>query len=131
VCPRCKHTLTSEPRTLAWCPACEWNLDAYDPLRMPPQWGWRPLDRLLHRLAFRLDARTFRRLAGRPLGRSGKPGTRGLLLSLSVPVLLAAPACLVLGLYLFTAGLGLVPAVGVLLILFAVQIGSASCRERV
>jgi len=122
VCPRCRHPLVSEPRTLAWCPDCEWKLAAYDPLRMASDWGWRPLDRLLHRLAYRLDARSFRRLAGRPPGRSGNLAGRVLLLAVSVPFLLAAPACLVLGGYLFVAGLGLAPVLGVLLVLFAVLI---------
>src|SRR5437763_16087343 len=85
VCPRCRHPLVSEPRTLAWCPDCEWKLAAYDPLRMASDWGWRPLDRLLHRLAYRLDARSFRRLAGRPPGRSGNLAGRVLLLAVSVP----------------------------------------------
>src|SRR2546423_12064157 len=92
VCPRCRHPLVSEPRTLAWCPDCEWKLATYDPLRMASDWGWRPLDRLLHPLAYRLDARSFRRLAGRPPGRSGNLAGRVLLLAVSVPLLLAAPA---------------------------------------
>src|SRR2546423_12075460 len=92
VCPRCRHPLVSEPRTLAWCPDCEWKLATYDPLRMASDWGWRPLDRLLHPLAYRLDARSFRRLAGPPPGPSGQLARPGLLLALSRPVLAAVPA---------------------------------------
>src|SRR5205814_9023288 len=92
VCPRCRHPLVSEPRTLAWCPDCEWKLAAYDPLRMASDWGWRPLDRLLHRLAYRLDARNFRSLAGRPPGRPDNIDGRVTPLGLVLPLLIAPPA---------------------------------------
>src|SRR2546430_4172223 len=91
VCPRCRHPLVSEPRTLAWCPDCEWKLATYDPLRMASDWGWRPLDRVLHRLAYRLDPRRLRRQARRRPAPSSNLARRELLLSDKAPAARPAP----------------------------------------
>jgi hypothetical protein len=101
--------------------ACEWNLGAYDPRSVPPEWGNRLLDRAAHRLAFRLDGRGFRRAAraagsGRRRGR-GQLG-RALVLTLSALVVALGPAALIGGVYLMLDGPGATPYLGLVLALF-------------
>jgi Zn-dependent protease with chaperone function len=100
-CPRCAVALHSARSAQAWCPACEWNLDAFEPRRRPAELGWRWIDRLTHRVAYRLTARQFARLADRPIERRAYPAAR-------ILVLVAAVFLLGLVLAMFTAGIWLI-----------------------
>lgn len=120
-CPAGHAPLAGEFRAEPWCPVCEWNLDAYDRLRITPRFGWLPADRLLHRLAYRLNRRQYAALAGRPPGRSGPALARTVLTGVSVLLWLCVLACLVFGGYLTVAGFGsLRMLLGLLLIAIAV-----------
>src|SRR5207248_2837728 len=69
-------------------------------------------------LAYRLCARQYAALAGRPVPRSG-PVAHVVLLIVALPLLLAAPACLAAGVYLILAGPGISPYLGLLLVALA------------
>ncbi|WP_189168514.1 M48 family metallopeptidase [Pilimelia anulata] len=68
-CPRCAHRLHRPAGRPPWCPACEWNLDAYDPDRPDRDFTARWPDRLAFRFAYRSGNRLFAALAAAPLGR--------------------------------------------------------------
>src|SRR5438105_2973337 len=53
-CPECSETLANPESGTPWCPACQWNLDVFDPVILPPR-GWKWIERRGHDLAFRLD----------------------------------------------------------------------------
>jgi heat shock protein HtpX len=89
-----------------WCPVCEWNLDAYDRLRIAARFGWPPADRLMHRLAYRLNRRQFAALVGRPPGRSGPALARTAITAVSVLLWLFVLACLAGGGYLTIVAFG-------------------------
>ncbi|MGC9666219.1 M48 family metallopeptidase [Planosporangium sp. 12N6] len=129
-CPDCRTLLVTERGAQPWCPACEWNLDRYEPDRHSPELGWRWLDRLTHRVAYRLTARQYAALAGRPVDRPGTTpatvvllGTAVLLLAADAALLAADAALLAAGCWLIVAdfpSLRLVP--GVLAVLLAVAL---------
>ncbi|MFI7608934.1 M48 family metallopeptidase [Micromonospora sp. NPDC049366] len=68
VCPNCGAATVTLFDGPAWCAACEWNLDAFDPRRRAPEFGWAWVDRWTHRVAYRLTRGQFAGLVGRPLG---------------------------------------------------------------
>lgn len=106
-CPQCTAGLVAPGGGPPWCPACEWNLGAYDERRVP-QLGWRVLDRRAHRLAYRLTMDPSR--AG---GRA-----RWLLLAASVLLLGAIAGIVGLGAWIvYTTWLSLATVFGVLLLL--------------
>jgi hypothetical protein len=86
ICPRCSTAATTARDATAWCPSCEWNLDHFEPARRRPELGWRWADRATHRVAWRLTAGQFARLAGGPLARRGAGPAR--VVTLTVAVLL-------------------------------------------
>jgi len=122
-CPHCDTALVTERGAQPWCPACEWNLDRYEPDRRPPELGLRWFDRRSHRLAYRLTTREYARLVGRPVGRAGGGGPRVVLLVAAVFLLATILALLALGGYLVVTdfpSLRIVP--GALLILVALAL---------
>lgn len=98
-CPACGEALTHPDQGLAWCPACEWNLGRYDREVEPPR-GWRWLDWLGHRMAFRLDGALFQELSTHPPDRPGWTPTRVLLVAFSALLGLVMAGCLVVGVWL-------------------------------
>jgi Zn-dependent protease with chaperone function len=72
-CPECQARLTTI-RMARWCPRCEWNLGRYDPDRHGRTFGWRWLDRRVHRTAYRQTRTQFARLAGGGLAPTLRPG---------------------------------------------------------
>ncbi|WP_033346163.1 M48 family metallopeptidase [Catenuloplanes japonicus] len=119
-CPRCAIALVSPGGGPPWCPACEWNLDAYDE-RRPPELGWRWLDRRAHRLAYRLTMARHAELhadPARPMPGGGR--TRVVLLVASVLLLAVIAGIVVLGAWIVIATwLSLATVFGVLLLLIA------------
>jgi hypothetical protein len=106
-----------------WCPACEWNLDRYEPNRRAPEFGWRWLDRITHRIAYRLTARQYRVLVGRHVDRPGWSVAKVCLLIAAVLLLALVGGLLVLGGYLIVDGfpsLYMVP--GTILVLIALAL---------
>ncbi|MET7418610.1 M48 family metallopeptidase [Dactylosporangium sp. NPDC005555] len=99
-CPRCRAGLVMADPAPAWCPACEWGLDAFDRHRAPRTWGLRAGDRADHWLAFRLNRRQYDSLVGRTVGRRGNPLARVAMLLLATPLLLLMPLVLAAGVYL-------------------------------
>ncbi|GLZ79381.1 hypothetical protein Afil01_41880 [Actinorhabdospora filicis] len=112
-CPRCRTALVTHLSEVPWCPACLWNIDAFEP---GDKKG--PLRRLYRRLAFRAAFGTFRALqTGDDPARGATAVALGLV-SLVIGALLLA--MLALGVRLSTADFPaptLLP--GVPLILFA------------
>jgi Zn-dependent protease with chaperone function len=98
-CPNCGTALVSLGGGPSWCPQCEWNLGAWDPVVLPPR-GWRSLERRGHAAAYRLDRAMFARLsAKRPTSVSWSAS--GIALAVvSVAVLLADLAAFVVGIAL-------------------------------
>src|SRR5262245_16362435 len=74
-CPRCSTHLVSARSAPPWCPACDWNLDLFDPVR-DTTLGLRWADRRAKRLAHRLTRGQFAALAGQPIGKPGISGAR-------------------------------------------------------
>lgn len=97
-CPRCSVALYSVRSAQPWCPACEWNLDAFEPKRRDAEFGWKWVDRATHRVAYRLAARQFARLADGPGEWRSYPVAR---------ILVLVAAVLLLGFVLAIAGLGI------------------------
>jgi Zn-dependent protease with chaperone function len=91
--------LTTEPLLPAWCPACEWNLDAYDPPEDIGR-GWRWFSRFDHRTAFRLNAEQFAAYAERPPTRVGWTWTFTLLVAVSAVLLALDIAAVGFGVWL-------------------------------
>ncbi|MDQ2839120.1 MAG: M48 family metalloprotease [Actinomycetota bacterium] len=102
-CQRCSGQLVRVAQSPAWCPSCEWNLNAYDPPTQIPL-GWRWFDRLSYRLAFRLDQAQFRRFCTTLPTRPGFSVARAALIVLSLLLVGTALGSLVLGLWLIVAG---------------------------
>ncbi|KUL36672.1 M48 family metalloprotease [Actinoplanes awajinensis] len=101
-CPRCAATTISKLSAKPWCPACEWNLDRYDPDQRAPELGWRWLDRRLFRAAFWLTERQYAELKAAPS--IGRAATAARIVTVTVSVLLLAmvAALLVVGIRLLT-----------------------------
>ncbi|HEX8627867.1 MAG TPA: peptidase M48, partial [Catenuloplanes sp.] len=68
-CPHCRTASVTAQGAVPWCPRCEWNLDHFEPARRSPEFGWTWVDRLTHRVAYRLTARQFTALVSGPLER--------------------------------------------------------------
>ncbi|WP_238425369.1 M48 family metallopeptidase [Micromonospora parastrephiae] len=100
---------------MPWCPGCEWNLDAYDPVRRRREFGWTWVDRWTYRTAFRTTREQFDRLVGRPLGTNGSGAARALTAAASLLLVAAVLALAVTGGWLIVAfpfpNLAVVPGV--------------------
>jgi heat shock protein HtpX len=120
-CPRCQTTTVSERDAAPWCPACEWNLSAYEPRRRPPEFGWRWVDRRSHAIAYRLSSRQFTALAGRTVDRPGWGLARLSLAVAGTLFLLGIVACFAAGVYLTIAyWFGPLTIVGLLMVVFTI-----------
>ena len=95
--PRCATALITLRTAGPWCPACEWNFALFEAGRRGPESGWRWLDRLTHRVAYRLTAREFAALAGGPTGQRAATVPRVVTMVAGAVLSLVAPALLVLG----------------------------------
>lgn len=119
-CPRCDHRTTSVNHGPAWCPACEWNLLAYDPRRRPPP-GWRLVDRLSQRLAGRLDDKLAAELSGQLPQRPTWTLKRAILLAVSALLVVGVAAIFGTGVWLVAEDPAPIRVgCGILLILLAV-----------
>ncbi|MEV1146460.1 M48 family metalloprotease [Micromonospora sp. NPDC049799] len=103
LCPACGTATVSQLDAVPWCPACEWNLDAYDADRTGPLFGWAWLDRWTHRLGYRMIRRQFERLLGRPLGTTGADLATVFVLLASALLLTSVVTLGVTGLWLVVA----------------------------
>jgi heat shock protein HtpX len=99
-CPRCAVPQTTARGAAPWCPACEWDLDRFEPDRARAEFGRRWLDRRLHRVAYRLTTAQFAALRRAPL--TGRSVTAARVVTLTAAVLLILG---VLGLGVFGAWL--------------------------
>jgi heat shock protein HtpX len=127
-CPECQRSLVSERQAEAWCAACEWNLLAYEAKRRRPELGWGWVDRLTHRVAYRLSRRQFPALSGAVVSRPGWGAARltltagGLLFLVAIAGALFGGASLAVahwpyplafvGLFLVLLAVGLRPRLG-------------------
>lgn len=121
-CARCFSATVSIHGATPWCPACEWNLDRYEPRRHRPELGWQWVDRRTHALAYRLTRQQFTDLAGRTLTRPRLSAARMVTVAASILLLTGVLALAVGGAWLLaiwtfpsivlgTAMLGLAAAV--------------------
>ncbi len=85
-CPRCAVPQTTARGAAPWCPACEWDLDRFEPDRARAEFGRGWLDRRLHRVAYRLTAGQFAALRRAPL--TGRTVTVARVVTLTAAVLL-------------------------------------------
>ncbi|AEV81864.1 Zn-dependent protease [Actinoplanes sp. SE50] len=120
-CPKCGTETISRRSAEPWCPACEWNLDCFDPGQRSPEMGWRWLDRRLFRAAYRLTESQYAELREAPALARAATSARIATIALAVPLLAVVAALLVIGVGLlvhdFFEPLNLI---GALLILIAV-----------
>ncbi|MEG3633391.1 M48 family metallopeptidase [Micromonospora palythoicola] len=119
-CPRCHTPTVVELDAAPWCPACEWNLEAYDAGRSRPVFGWVWVDRRAHRLAYRMTRQQFDRLSARPIGTTGAGSAKVLIITASVLLLAGVAAIAAIGVWLTLRSfpsLTLLP--GVILLAFA------------
>jgi hypothetical protein len=133
-CPKCGAALSRPNVGQPWCPRCEWNLGRYDPEVMPPR-GWRWLDRLGHRAAFRMDRGLFDRLRGTRPAPPGWTLARMLLTAVSALLVLLTLACAVAGVWLITLAFPsflIVLGGGLLLLAYALRprLGRAPQKRR-
>jgi heat shock protein HtpX len=116
-CPRCSAATATEWAGEPWCPSCEWNLARFDPEASRRAFGWGWLDRLLHRVAYRLTERQFAALADGPLTRRSMTVARAATLAFSVVLLAGVLAIAATGVWLvFHDFFGLFTVLGVVLI---------------
>ncbi|WP_326563288.1 M48 family metalloprotease [Micromonospora sp. NBC_01796] len=101
-CARCATATVTVNGATPWCPACEWNLDLFEPARRTPELGWRWADRRIHRIAYRLTGRQFAELVGRSLDRPRISAARIVTVTASVLLLVGIVALAVLGVWLVT-----------------------------
>jgi Zn-dependent protease with chaperone function len=107
-CPSCGRSLVVLPSAAPWCAHCEHGLGV---LETGGDFGWRWLDRLTYRFAFRATMAE----AGRTAGRTGN----ALLIAICLMLYAQVAALLVVGVWLCTLsfpGFGLLPGVTVILI---------------
>jgi Zn-dependent protease with chaperone function len=120
-CPKCAAATISKRSAEPWCPACEWNLDLFEPERRRPELGWRWVDRRLFRTAYWLSDRQFVELKGTPLSGRAPSAARIATVAVSVLLLAAVAALLVTGIWLLTYHFFTpVNLIGALLVLIAV-----------
>src|SRR3954447_8752722 len=106
-CPRCHAALVTNVYVESWCPACQWNLDHYDPGRRHGRdFPGRRSDRWAFRTAFRLNRAQFDALVGRAMDRPVAVAARATFLALSLILLVAVLGVLGLGVYLVAADFG-------------------------
>jgi heat shock protein HtpX len=116
-CPRCSATTITKWSAVPWCPSCEWNLARFDPEDSRRAFGWAWLDRLLHRVAYRMTERQFAALAGGPLARRSMTVARAATLAFSVILLAGVLAIAATGVWLvFYDFFGLFTVLGVVLL---------------
>jgi heat shock protein HtpX len=101
-CARCSSATVSIHEATPWCPACEWNLDRYEPARHRPEFGWRWIDRRTHRLAYRLTGQQFTELGKRTLDRRRASAARVVTVTASVLLLATIAAVATVGAWLVT-----------------------------
>lgn len=102
-CPECGTATVAPREALPWCPACEWNLKAYDAERIGPFFGWRWLDRRIHDIGYRMTRRQCDRLLGRSLGSSGVGAAAVVTATASCLLFLGVVALAVTGIWLLLA----------------------------
>ncbi|GLW31461.1 hypothetical protein Areg01_44010 [Actinoplanes regularis] len=120
-CPKCAAVTISKRSAVPWCPACEWNLDLFDPESRGPELGWRWVDRRLFRTAYWLTQRQFAELKGKPLADRAPSAARIATVAVSALLLAAVGALLVTGIWLLTYDFfNLVNLIGALLVVIAV-----------
>lgn len=122
-CPRCRSALATARGAQPWCPKCEWNLDLYEPDRRAPEFGWQPVDRITHRLAYRLTVHQYSVLAGRHVDRPSWTPAKACLVVVAVLLLVAVVGLFVMGAYLIVHGFpsfGILP--GTILVLVAIAL---------
>lgn len=95
-CPDCAEPTVTTGLGRPWCPACDWNLDR----TAPAMFGWRWLDRRLHRVSVRLTAAQFTPLADGPLAPGTMTAARLTTLAAAVLLLVGVLAIAVLGVWL-------------------------------
>ncbi|HVQ91242.1 MAG TPA: M48 family metalloprotease [Mycobacteriales bacterium] len=117
-CAACGEAVVRPDAAAPWCPACEWNLGAYAgqaPL------GWRWVDRLSHRLAFRRDRELFEQSSAQRPGRPGWTFARVVLLAVSALFVLVSVGCVGIGAWLVLHDLASWwPVVGIALIVVGI-----------
>ncbi|GGN90758.1 hypothetical protein GCM10010112_76470 [Actinoplanes lobatus] len=112
-CPRCTEATVTIGLRQPWCPACDWNLDQETPVLF----GWRWVDRRLHRVASRLTEAQFAGIADGPLSPRTMTVARATTLTAAVVLLLGVFALGALGLWmLFADFFGLLTVLGVVLL---------------
>ena len=119
-CPKCGLSLLSPRDAAPWCGNCEYGLDV---LEGRGDFGWRWLDRIAYRRAFRAATAEFRRRSTGPDRGPGWHPRTILLVAVSILLYAAVLACLIVGVWLCTLsfpGFALVP--GIALILVAVEL---------
>ncbi|MET8149625.1 M48 family metalloprotease [Actinoplanes sp. NPDC049668] len=116
-CPHCFNAVTAARDATPWCPSCEWNLSHFEPGRRPPELGWVWADRATHRVAWRLTAGQFARLADGPLQRRSWSAARVFTMAMAVFLLIVVVAAAGLGVWLTAfnfPGLTILPGVALL-----------------
>lgn len=117
ICPRCSAATVTKWSAVPWCPSCEWNLARFDPDASSRAFGWQWLDRLLHRVAYRLTERQFAALADGPLTRRSMTVARAATLLFSALLLAGVLAIAALGVWLVCYDFfGLFTVLGVVLL---------------
>jgi heat shock protein HtpX len=96
LCPNCHSPVHRADFSQPWCPRCEWNLGAYDPVLLPPR-GWLFLERRGHRRAFAVDQQLFDQYAHALPQRPGWTRSRVALVVISALLMLAFSAAFVAG----------------------------------
>ncbi|MFI7599783.1 M48 family metalloprotease [Actinoplanes sp. NPDC049681] len=95
-CPRCAGSTVTTGLPRPWCPSCDWNLDQATPVLF----GWRWVDRRLHRVAARLTDAQFAALAEGPLSPRTVTAARVTTLVAAAVLLAGVLAIAVLGVWL-------------------------------
>ena len=95
-CPECAESTVTTGLREPWCPSCAWNADQTTPVLF----GWRWVDRRLHRVAGRLTDAQFAALADGPLSPRAMTASRAVTLTAAVVLLAGVIAVAALGLWL-------------------------------
>jgi len=130
VCPVDRHQLTVAGTGAVWCPECEWNLDTYEPDARTLGRIARRLDRVEHRVAFRLDAAQFAQFAGQRPSKPGWTPARMSLVTVSVSLLIVTLALVAGGLDLIVGSGNAFVLVGVILVLIGIELRPRLGRHR-
>lgn len=95
-CPDCAEPTVTTGLGRPWCPACDWNLGQAG----PATFGWRWIDRRLHRVTVRMNAAQFAALADGPLTPGTMTAARLTTVAAAVVLLAGVLAIAVLGVWL-------------------------------